>query len=185
MNITKESKGVTLVSLIITMIVMIIIAGTTIYIGISDVNNSEDSMAKAELEQVKNMVGQRYLNYTKTKNKEYLTGEKLTSSELSSVEEKINQSLISIPNTFDSDERAYYRLSPKDLEKIGVERSQNTYVVNYVTGETINETLIMTHSNEILYSYIRDTFDINSSTSFQEPMNNTSIEQERQKFNSM
>ncbi|MBR6033320.1 MAG: hypothetical protein IKP28_00975 [Clostridia bacterium] len=185
MNKTKENAGVTLVALIITMIVMIIIAGTSIYIGINDIDNSQDSMAKAELEEVKNIIGQRYLNYIKTKNKAYFAGTKLSSSEVSAVESKIGRLLIPIPNTFDEDERAYYRLTPNDLVTIGIEDSLNTYVVNYITGETINITKTKTNGDELLYTYIRSSFDDNEITSFKEPMNEITIEQERQKFNSL
>lgn len=159
MKKTKDNRGISLIILIITIAVMTVIAGVAIYSSTSDIENSQEQMALAELEEVKHFVGESYLNYTKTKNTNFLVGDKLTSSEATALATRVGVTLISIPNSYNEDEKAYYRLNPTNLLKIGIENSEDTYVVNYVTGEVINETKIKTSSGKALYTYLRKNFN--------------------------
>ena len=147
MNTTKENKGVTLVSLVITIVILIIIAGVSIYLGVENIYKVKDEILLAELEQVQHFVGESYINYMKTNNKNFLIGEKITDeTQVADIAREIEVTLITIPNTYssDEDERAYYEVDPEALLNLGVENSQNTYIVNYITGEVINVTELKT-----------------------------------------
>ena len=174
---TKDNKGITLVALIITVVVLSIIAGVSIYIGSNDIQNSKDHIAIAELEEVKHMVGEAYLLYKKTNNINYLhSSSTVSTTEINSIAEELGVMLVTIPanpNTpgttaYDQYELEikYYRLTPTDLTNIGVENSDDTYIVNYITGEVINETKMKTSTDEPLYTYIRSTFNNNDITAF-------------------
>ena len=166
MERTKDNKGITLVALIITIIVVLIIAGAATYSGIGEIETSQEQMALAELEEVKHFVGESYLNYMSTRNTNFLVGDKLTDGEATSLATRIGVTLISIPSSYNDDEKAYYRLNPNNLLKIGVKKSEDTYVVNYVTGEVINETKLKTSSGQTLYTYLRKNFNNSDVTAF-------------------
>lgn len=166
MKLAKENKGITLVVLVITIVTMLIIASVTMYSGISQIDTAEDYKLLSELEIVKNGVYERYANYKKTKNIELLVGTKLTNTEIQTLASNIGITLITIPSSYNEDEKAYYRLTPYELDDIGIKSSEDNYVVNYVTGEVINETKKTTHSGEILYTYARKVFNNEVVTSF-------------------
>ena len=126
-----EKKGITLVSLIITVIVMLIIAGTATYTGINDMKIAEENKLLSELEIVKQAVYQTYLNYQRTGNSAYIVGTKVDASSLAS---SMGITLVTIPNTETNETiTSYYRLNPTQLKNIGIENSQDTYIVNYFT----------------------------------------------------
>ena len=167
MSYTKDNKGITLTVLVITIIVLSIIAGTLTYSGINSINKSRDQVLLAELDEVKHMVGESFIIYNKTKNANYLVGEILSPSEVTTLQQTLGVTFINnISDTYTENEKAYRRLTPSDLLKIGVEDSEDTYVVNYVTGETINETQLETSEGEKLYTYIRSIFNNNDVTAF-------------------
>ena len=185
MKITKENKGVTLVVLIITIILMIIIAGVAVYVGTSDIDNAKDGLLISELNQINHFAGTCYLNYMRFKSTEEFYGTKLTAAEVSSLFNNLSISPITIPDTYNEDEKAYYRVTPALLETLGIEKCQNNYVINYITGETINETKLTTSDGTPLYLYSRDSFnEDNSASSFNQPTINN-IDSERSLFNSL
>ena len=47
----------------------------------------------------------------------------------------------------------YKELNKNDLEKLGITGEENTFIVNYKTGEVINKTVRVTNLNEPLYIY--------------------------------
>ena len=185
MKTTKDDKGITLVALIVTVIVMLIIASVSIYSNTGDIEKSSEQIEFAELEQVKYLVGEVYLNYTKTKNTNFLIGTKITENEANTLAEEIGVRLITIPSRFNKQtEAAYYRLEPENLTRIGVVNPKDTYIVNYVTGEVINETKLTTNSGVALYTYLRDNFDGDVTTSLNQNELNE-IEREKDIFNSL
>ena len=165
---TKENKGITLMALIITVIILSILAGTATFIGIDNINKSRDQIALAEIEEVKHMVGEAYILYKQTNNGNYLnTKFPVSQAEMNSISSELGITLVSIPQgEYNEVETAYYRLTPQELLSIGVEKSEDTYIVNYVTGEVINETKLKTSENKPLYTYIRSNFNVNDITAF-------------------
>ena len=53
-------------------------------------------------------------------------------------------------------EEDYYLLEQNELEEIGVENSKSTYIVNYKTGEVINNTKLVTKTGKPLYTYSKE-----------------------------
>ena len=52
--------------------------------------------------------------------------------------------------------KEYKRLNKTDLENLGViGEEDNTYIVNYSTGEVINETVKTTNNGKALYIYAK------------------------------
>ena len=67
--------------------------------------------------------------------------------------------LIQIPSNYAEDLTSYYQLSTLQLKQMGIEDSKYTYIVNYLTGEVINQTKAL--AGEKYYMYSRSYFDGN------------------------
>ena len=149
----KNNKGITLIALTVMVIVIIIIASVTVYSGINSVKNSKDKKYEAELGTIQHAVLENYSKYLSTKDlpKEgttnYLVGTKILKA-----------------NDYDSnpsveESECYYRLKEADLNKIGIvstvesDIEADTYIVNYATGEVMNETQA---TERALYVYAVD-----------------------------
>ena len=72
--INRNNKGVTLVSLVVTIIVLLIIASISIVGGIQGADTAADNKLLTELDMVQHAVLQRYTKYSLTKDKELLVG---------------------------------------------------------------------------------------------------------------
>ncbi len=144
--INRNNKGVTLVSLVVTIIVLLIIASISIVGGIQGADTAADNKLLTELDMVQHAVLQRYTKYSLTKDKDLLVGTKVNS----------------LPNPTEitwqvknpqNDEEKYYELGSSELTNLGITNSKDTYIVNYSTGEVYNKTTPKTNSNEVLYIY--------------------------------
>ena len=47
----------------------------------------------------------------------------------------------------------YKKLSTTDLENLGITKEEDTFIVNYKTGEVINASIKVTKSGKALYIY--------------------------------
>lgn len=127
----NAKKGVTLTSLIITVTIMLIIGGTVIYNGINDARTATENKLLSEIRIVQQAVFQAYSNYKKTGNEAYIVGTKVNVSNLAN---SLGITLVTIPQEIaNTNEGAYYRIEPIKLKDIGIENSQDTYIVNYYT----------------------------------------------------
>ena len=155
----SSNKGVTLVALVITIVVMIMVSAITIPVGIDHVNRSKDQKLLSEIEMVNNAIGQRYILYNKTKNVDLLIGTPLELGEVETLASNRGIELVNIPVGFSEEEKAYYEIIPEDLIELGFENAEHIYIVNYLTGEVINKTVAITGGGEILYTYSRSIFN--------------------------
>ena len=144
--INRNNKGVTLVSLVVTIIVLLIIASISIVGGIQGADTAADNKLLTELDMVQHAVLQRYTKYSLTKDKELLVGTKVNSLPNST---EITWQVRNPQN----DEEEYYELGSSELTNLGITNSKDTYIVNYSTGEVYNKTTPKTNSNEVLYIY--------------------------------
>ena len=154
----KKEKGVTLISLVVTIVIIIILAGITLKIGSKDTKFSEDNAALTEIAMVQNAILQR-------KTKVELTGENypgviISQSviDINSVIEEINRKKSKDENNIqlqDENLDNYYFLSTSNggLEELGITNSDSDYIVNYKTGEVINKTQKVTNKGKALYVY--------------------------------
>lgn len=160
-KVINNAKGITLLALVITMIVLLILAGITIHIGVNGIEESKEDTMLSELGIVQNAVLQRKTKADIT-NEKY-PGETIIEANINlektieymnhnkaSGEEEINRK--------DSDDSNYYFLSNENegLENLGITNSEDAYIVNYETGEVINYTAKLTETGKPLYTYARE-----------------------------
>ena len=145
----KNQKGITLISLVITIIVLLIIAGISLQGVKVDKKETENNKLKTELDMVQHAVLERYTKYSLTKDTDLLVGTKIDNIQEKSAEVdwKIKTPEASKP------EEKYYELTPQELSALGLKNSEDTYIVNYKTGEVFNESKQKTSEGTLLYTY--------------------------------
>lgn len=162
-----NNKGITLIILIVTIIVLMIIAGTATFSGINSIQESRENTQLAELGMVQQAVLENYTKYKMTKDAEYLIGKQIVNytyvSEIADEINKYTKDKITLKikkyhyngigdNTYD-ESYYYYELQQEDLEKLGIKQEKDIYIVNYVSGEVINKNLLVTGTGKPLYTY--------------------------------
>lgn len=150
MNIRKN-KGITLVALVITIILLIIISGISIT---ETVKNQKEAETVTQIEEL-NMIQQAILQrYTKSQlTKEELPGTKIDKQQVETIISEINTTAGTNINLKGTE---YFQLNNEDLKKIGITGKEDIYIVNYKTGEVINNTIKVTNSGEALYIYSKN-----------------------------
>ena len=154
----KNNKGVTLIALVITIVVLLIISGITISVGSNNAKKAKDNKLLTEVVMVQNAALQR-----KTKveliNGNY-PGQKLTEIgiDIDEVISKINSEKADkyeIIEKKDTNESNYYLLSNSNggIKELNIKDTEDEYIVNYVTGEVINYTNCVTGEGEPVYTY--------------------------------
>lgn len=161
-NTIESQKGITLMALVITIIVLLIIAG----IGIGeiagnsgDMNQTKDTLALSELKKIQQAVLENYIKYQQVGNESLFIGNYI---EYSIAQQELNEIIPGETlkaNTQDnSSENAYYKVTAGNLKSLGLDNinSNDEYIVNYSTGEVFNITQKKTAKNEPLYIYAKD-----------------------------
>ena len=137
----KSIKGITLISLVITIVVLLILAGVTINGSIQGINDAKDKKYWSELKTVQHAILERDTKYKLTKDTNLLVGSELTNSQLPS---SINWILKD--DTSGDKEKAYYLLTTGALNTLGLKQEvedddyKDEFIVNYFTGEVYNNT---------------------------------------------
>lgn len=146
----KTQKGITLVSLVITIIILLIISSIGINFGISGINSTKDSKLETELNMVQHAILEQYTKYKTTKDITYLVGNKITQEQLKGVTEELGIALVNIPDTYSN--KDYYKLDKASLKEIGIQDTNDEYIINYISGEVINITKKRLSNNTPLYT---------------------------------
>ena len=168
-NKVKSQKGITLIALVITIIVLLILAT----IGIreltgnkNDIKQTRNALALAELEKVQQVVLETDLKYKQLGNNSLLIGDEVTyyeaEYELSQINPdevlkgNCNPEIITNPANIKPEDK-YYKLNKYNLKTLGMENISNDdeYIVNYSTGEVFNIKQKRTSQGEALYVYAR------------------------------
>ncbi len=147
MNI-RENKGITLISLTITIILLLIISGISITGTLYGIGESKENAQISEINMIQHAILERYTKAQLTK--EELPGTTVSKTEVETIISEINSNSsgnIILKGT------EYRRLNKDDLESLGITGAEDTYIVNYKTGEVINETVKVTKSKKALYVY--------------------------------
>lgn len=147
MNLRKN-KGITITSLIVTVIILLIISGISITGTIRGDKEAEATTQIAELNMVQHAILERYTKAQLTK--ENLPGTEIEKSKVQIIIDEIN-SITGEGITLKGSE--YKELSENDLRKLGIIQENEVFIVNYKTGEVINKTLKTTSSGKALYIY--------------------------------
>ena len=148
MNIRKNN-GITLVALVITIVLLLIIAGISITGTIRGEKQTKESVAVSELNMVQHAILERKTKAQLTK--EELPGQSVTSTQIQQVIDEIEKksgTTISLKgNTED-----YKLLNAEALQDLGMENYKSEYIVNYSTGEVIDITIQVTEGGRVLYT---------------------------------
>lgn len=148
--IKYNNKGITLIALVITIIVLLVIAGITITGAITGVDKSTNQKLETELKMVQHAVFERYTKYSLTKDTSLLVGTEVEKTEFPT-DVTLQYANEEEYNNFDP-EKKYYEISSSDFSKLGISNLEDTYIVNYKTGEVYNKTSKKS-SGENLYIY--------------------------------
>jgi Tfp pilus assembly protein PilE len=144
----NKRRGVTIVSLIIVVIVMVILAGVSITIGTKNIKTTKDSKLYAELNMVQHAVLEQYTKFQATKDITYLLGNKMDLSYVENMAMNMNLILVDIPQSYTN--KDYYKLDKASLMDMGITDTDDEFIVNYVSGEVLNITQ-KTTAGEALY----------------------------------
>lgn len=165
-NIMKNQKGITLIALVVTIIILLIIASVATYTGINSIQDSKNQSYISEVKMLQQVVLENYTKYLTTKDEKYLRGEPLNYSNMKDLVSNINSNsnetitlkMLDYGSVTASTESIYYyRLSENDLKEMEVSVVDgDAYIVNYYTGEVFNETLKVTGDGVPLYIYATD-----------------------------
>jgi hypothetical protein len=122
----KNNRGISLITLVITIVVLIIIAGVTIYYGgIQNVDQANNVGAYTEALNVSDAVVSRaFFNRTNATKYPYI-GTPLTDSDPVEV------------NGLQYGD-GWYQLSPEQAAELDLENVIRTYIINYLTGEVVS-----------------------------------------------
>lgn len=157
----KNKKGVTLVVLVITVIVLIIIAGISIQFGREAINDVRNKKVMTELSNVQQAIFERYTLLKSAgadeKIAEFKTNDVDLDEDINRPKELLGTRIVDINDledygftkyevTYYTDmffEEYYYLLDKSDLDKIGINSEKvsdksYSYIVNYSTGEVFD-----------------------------------------------
>lgn len=127
----KNNKGISLMSLVITIILILIIASMSIYYGVSkNIDTATDTISYSEILDVSEAVSQRALMNRLNASLYPLIGTPLSDS-----------NPIKIQNTSYGDN--WYRLEDENFSDLSLESVKNVYIVNYETNEVVSTSPIV------------------------------------------
>lgn len=171
----KRNRGITLMSLVVAVIVLMILSGVGIQASYSTINGSKNKKLSVELGIVRQAVAEQYMKAvavnrikvlkTGESQVEFWVGERLEKIDENDLppEEKVVQDsnyskFINNLEPYDSanekyiyQEDLYYKLTPEELTTIGVLDAKDSYIVNYKTKEVYNCSKKTNKSLQILY----------------------------------
>lgn len=154
MNLRKN-KGITMVALVITIIILLILAGISVTGVIRGIDETNESRAISQLEMVQHALLERKTKADITKEElEELPGTKVDPTELRNLITEI-KNVTEIKIELRGNEEDYKELSTADLNELGIEKETDTFIVNYKTGEVINKTQKVTKAGRALYTYAK------------------------------
>lgn len=156
MKCIKNEKGVTIVALIVTIIILLILAGISINIGMDSVVEARDSKLSSELNMVQHAIFETYAKYQIQAQvvEQDLPGIKITDygqvvNKASNFQD--NLKITAYTENMNNDEY-YYELSEKnDFKALGITQNEDTYIINYKTGEVMDITTPKTSDEKLLY----------------------------------
>ena len=135
----KRNKGITLIVLAITIIVLIIIAWVGTYSGISALRSSKENAQLSEVRMVQQAVVENYTKYKTTENDMYIRGTAVSYEDVNGLLAEMGETPKTIEYTISNPSEKspyyYYRLSETDLKDMDISQAEgDTFIVNYATG---------------------------------------------------
>ena len=162
-KIIKNKKGITLTSLVITIIVLTIIAGISIMASkgtSSNISDTSSGLEKSKLYNIQQLLFENYLKYKQSNNSRFLRGIKMSYADAKTQFDTLgftdgeNLKEDNYDSRTAEDGEYYYKLQPWHLQEMGMDNLKDEeFIVNYSTGEVFNITNKKTEKGEILYIY--------------------------------
>lgn len=179
----KKDSGITLIALAVTIIVLLIIASVSVYSGIDSMKDAKENQQISELNMMRQAVVENYtkyletqdLNVTQLEKKEnadrYLVGIAVAYEEVEEIKNEIDNTIQLKQDNYGTIKSTkqpeyYYRLSAEDLETLKIAQLEDTYIVNYKTGEVMNETQKISKRGTPLYTYAVETSEGENTINF-------------------
>ena len=163
-NKKNLEKGITLIVLAITIVVLIIIASVGVNEGVKVFRGSKEKSRLSEVDMLQQVVAENYIKYVMTQQEIYIRGNAVEYNDVKQIINQMNNkraateesvSLKASTYTLTSKRlpEYYYELTEENLTDMGVSQVQSTYIVNYKTGEVIDKKDLVTYSGKPLYAY--------------------------------
>jgi len=147
----RKSKGISLISLVITIVVIIILIGISIYNGIGkNISETGNTMDYNEIFEVSNAVNERSLLNRLNSNAYRLIGQ--TGVFDVDMEIESGDEIIQIQREYTTLE-GWYKITPNDMKDLNLEKVRRDYLVNYSTGEVVSMAPI-TYEDKKYYSSV-------------------------------
>lgn len=127
----KNQKGLTLISLIVMIVVLLILSVITYKSVNINQREAKGHTLESEIKMVQNAVLQRKTEADLTRTSyDDLPGENISKEEV--------QKIMS-DNVLKGEDGEYKSLTPDTIQELGISSTEDTYIVNYRTGEVINQ----------------------------------------------
>lgn len=154
-----NQKGITLVALVITIIVLLILASVSITGGLKSIKTSKETAILSELEMIQHAVLERYTNEVTMGTNNFPGQQKFTTTE--EIKNEISEltsdtKLMNILENTKNEIDDFYYLEKEDLEELGITNADDSYIINYKIGLVIDVTNQLTQQGEAVYVYAKD-----------------------------
>ena len=117
----KNEKGVTMLVLVVTIVILLVLAAVSINFAIKDSDYAIEKKQLVEMEMVATAVHEQYIKYQKTGNGLVGTPDQQLTED---IEKDMNGKDVSTVN-----KEGWYKLTKDDLKKIGINDSAYEYLV--------------------------------------------------------
>lgn len=135
----KRNNGVSLITLVITIVVMLILISISIYYGFNkNIIKSSEANRYTEIINLSEAISQRALFNRTNPDRFPIIGEKLTSANTKTINDIVYG-------------EGWYYVTAEDSTSLNLESVNGNYIVNYTTGEVIATNPIM-YNNQTYYS---------------------------------
>ncbi len=132
----KKSRGVSLISLVVTIVVIVILAGVTIYLGIGvNVDETQNTMDYNEIFELTDAVAQRALFNRLNSEKYQLIG--LSGDFNITIEQMSGDSRTQVERQYSTSD-GWYKINSENSSNLNMENVRREYLVNYETNEVIS-----------------------------------------------
>lgn len=151
----NNQKGITLIVLVITIIVMIILATISINYGLKSVDSAQDDILQANIQMVQQKITEDYIKDKMNGNKKDYLGMALTYDEVQEIKGSETIALQKLTSRAEyNNGNPYYKLTTEVLRNMGIEvPDDQEYLIDYDNGEIWDITNIK-YKNDEDYVYL-------------------------------
>lgn len=136
MNKLKKNAGITMISLVVTIIILVILSSIITYSGLSSIRNNKFEKLRFEMEIVQANVNLWYQQYIDVPNEEIDIGSPIPNSMLSELQgptgtlNKVKEIADSMNIDMSNDISSYRYFSKTDFESLQISGIENNYIID-------------------------------------------------------